>query len=62
MRSEHDRRRARAAEHYPLEDDQNRIIMEDRRRHAERRVNDLELEERQLLLSEMPGLDHLKDD
>lgn len=62
MRSEYERRRARATETYPLEDDQNRIVTEDRRGHAKRRINDLEPEERQLLLSEMPGLDHLGND
>lgn len=60
MRNRDDRRRSNAVEHYPLEDDSQAIVTEDRRSHQERRVEDLAVEERQMLLSEMPWLTFYK--
>ena len=60
MRNAKDRRRSNAVEHYPIEDDTHEIVTEDRRDHHDRRIENLELEERQLLLSEMPWLTFYK--
>ena len=54
MRSTKDRRENTASAVFPLEDSDQEIVMEDRRKNRERRLDRLALEERQLLLSEMP--------
>lgn len=56
MRSTKDRRGNAGDPAFPLEDSDNELVMEDRRKKKERRLEKLELEERQLLLSEMPWL------
>ncbi|MEN8108584.1 MAG: hypothetical protein ABFS22_11330 [Pseudomonadota bacterium] len=60
MRSARDRRNRSTAATYPLEDSDHELVLEDRRTCKERRLDDLELEERQLLLSEMPWLTFYK--
>jgi hypothetical protein len=55
MRSPQDRRDDAANPVFPLEDSEQELVMEDRRKQKERRLEKLALEERQLLLSEMPG-------
>ena len=60
MRSAMDRRNRSTAATYPLEDSDHELVLEDRRTSKERRLDDLELEERQLLLSEMPWLTFYK--
>ena len=54
MRSTKDRRENKTGAVFPLEDSDQEIVMEDRRKNRERRLDRLALEERQLLLSEMP--------
>jgi hypothetical protein len=54
MRSTKDRRENKTGAVFPLEDSDQEIVMEDRRKSRERRLDRLALEERQLLLSEMP--------
>jgi hypothetical protein len=54
MRSTKDRRENTTSAVFPLEDSDQKIVMEDRRKRRERRLDKMELEERQLLLSEMP--------
>jgi hypothetical protein len=54
MRSTKDRRDSAIDAVFPLEDSEHELIMEDRRKKKERRLDNMELEERQLLLSEMP--------
>ena len=56
MRSTKDRRGNASDPAFPLEDSENELVMEDRRKKKDRRLEKLELEERQLLLSEMPWL------
>ncbi len=56
MRSTKDRRNSSASPAFPLEDSNQKLVMEDRRKRKERRLEKLALEERQLLLSEMPWL------
>ena len=56
MRSTKDRRNTPASPAFPLEDSNQKLVMEDRRKRKERRLEKLALEERQLLLSEMPWL------
>ena len=55
MRSTKDRRENTTGAVFPLEDSDQEIVMEDRRKSRERRLDRLALEERQLLLSEMPS-------
>ena len=54
MRSTKDRRESTTGAVFPLEDSNQEIVTEDRRKSGERRLDRLALEERQLLLSEMP--------
>jgi hypothetical protein len=54
MRSTKDRRENTAGAVFPLEDSDQELVTEDRRKSKERRLDRLALEERQLLLSEMP--------
>ena len=56
MRSTKDRRDNPTNPAFPLEDSDQELVMEDRRKRKERRLEKLALEERQLLLSEMPWL------
>lgn len=56
MRSTKDRRDNASDPAFPLEDSDNELVMEDRRKKKDRRLEKLDLEERQLLLSEMPWL------
>jgi hypothetical protein len=56
MRSTKDRRDNATDPAFPLEDSDQELVMEDRRKRKERRLEKLALEERQLLLSEMPWL------
>jgi hypothetical protein len=54
MRSTKDRRENTTSVVFPLEDRDQKIVTEDRRKCRERRLDRMALEERQLLLSEMP--------
>ena len=54
MRSTKDRRENKTGAVFPLEDSDQEIVTQDRRKCRERRLDRLALEERQLLLSEMP--------
>lgn len=56
MRNTKDRRGNTGDPAFPLEDSDNELVMEDRRKKKDRRLEKLDLEERQLLLSEMPWL------
>ena len=62
MRSSNDRRDGTADPAFPLEDSDQELVMQDRRRSRERRLEKMALEERQLLLSEMPWLTGRKPD
>ena len=62
MRSSKDRRDGTADPAFPLEDSDQELVMQDRRRSRERRLEKMALEERQLLLSEMPWLTGRKPD
>jgi len=55
-RNPKDRRHWRSSARFPLTDSENQLVTEDRRRRPDRRLNNLQVEERQLQLSEMPGL------
>jgi len=54
MRSSHDRRRPPATKLFPTRDNELEITGINRRKGLDRRMENLTLEERQLLLSEMP--------
>ena len=54
MRNTKDRREKTTGALFPLEDSDQEIVTQDRRKCRERRLDKLALEERQLLLSEMP--------
>lgn len=54
MRSTKDRRENTTGAVFPLENSDQELVTEDRRKSRERRLDRLALEERQLLLSEMP--------
>jgi hypothetical protein len=60
MRSTKDRRDSTADAIFPLEDSNHEVILEDRRRKKERRLENLDMDERQLLLSEMPSPSSIK--
>jgi hypothetical protein len=55
MRGTHDRRRPRPASLFPADVDEGEVTGVNRRKRCERRMEKLTLEERQLLLSEMPA-------
>jgi len=55
MRNSKDRRDADAIASFPLEDNDRERVFAERRKHGERRIDNLAEEERQLLLSEMPA-------
>ena len=57
MRRSQDRRNCHIIATYPLEDSNHEAILEDRRTASDRRFNDMSVDERQMLLSEMPGID-----
>jgi len=54
MRHSKDRRDPHADTRFPLEDNQRELVLADRRKKSERRIENLDAEERQLLLSELP--------
>ncbi len=56
MRSPEDRRHWHIIATFPLEDSNRETVLDDRRSGEERRFNDMTVEERQTLLSEMPGV------
>lgn len=55
MRSAKDRRNSTIDAVFPLEDSNNEVVLKNRRSKKERRLDNLDMEERQLLLSEMPS-------
>jgi len=60
MRHAHDRRQPDADVACPLEDNGHDFVTHDRRHQADRRLENLDMEERQTLLSEMPWLTFYK--
>lgn len=54
MRNSKDRRDPNAVARYPLEDNERERVLAERRKKTERRIENLNAEERQLLLSELP--------
>jgi hypothetical protein len=54
MRNTKDRRDPQATTRFPLEDNARELVLSDRRKISERRMENMPAEERQLLLSEMP--------
>ncbi|UCC56980.1 MAG: hypothetical protein JSU75_04355 [Gammaproteobacteria bacterium] len=56
MRHTKERRRNSADASYPLEDSDHVLVSRDRRHLADRRLENLAMEERQMLLSEIPWL------
>lgn len=57
MRHSQDRRNCHIIATYPLEDSNHEAVLSDRRSDDDRRFNDMSADERQMLLSEMPGID-----
>lgn len=55
MRNHKDRRKTGNAPISPYEDNGRATLARDRRKNHERRIENLEMEERQLMLSEMPA-------
>ena len=55
MRHSKDRRGRNLIASLPLEDNDRERVLAERRKQGERRIDNLEDEERQLLLSEMPA-------
>ena len=55
MRGSHDRRRPHATSLFPADEDELEVTGINRRKRRDRRMEKLTLEERQLLLSEMPS-------
>lgn len=60
MRNSKDRRHLHAIVTFPLEVGAHDYVTSDRRKTRDRRLSNLEAEERQLLLSEMPWLTFYK--
>ncbi|MGB5340321.1 MAG: hypothetical protein WBO06_14645 [Gammaproteobacteria bacterium] len=56
-RNRKDRRHGSTTATLRLEDDEHGLVLEDRRKQRERRLENLDAAERQTLLSEMPGVD-----
>jgi len=54
MRHSKDRRDPNAASRFPLENNERELVLPERRKKRERRIENLDAEERQLLLSELP--------
>ena len=60
MRSTKDRRDSTAEAVFPLEDSNHEVVVEERRSNKERRLENLDMDELQLLLSEMPSPSNIK--
>jgi hypothetical protein len=60
MRHPKDRRRTTVPTSFPLEDSSLELVTSERRRRKDRRLENLNEEERQMLLSEMPWLTFYK--
>jgi hypothetical protein len=60
MRSSKDRRHLHTIVTFPLEDSAHDYVASERRKTRDRRLSNLEAEEKQLLLSEMPWLTFYK--
>ena len=56
-RRQKDRRHCDTPDAFRLEDEEHGLVLEDRRKRRDRRLENLEVEERQTQLSEMPGVD-----
>jgi len=56
-RKRKDRRNGNSTTAVRLEDEEHGLVLEDRRKQRERRLENLDAGERQTLLSEMPGVD-----
>ena len=54
MRSSKGRRDPHASAQFPQENNERELVLADRRKTTERRIENLATEERQLLLSELP--------
>lgn len=55
MRNSKDRRESDSIASFPLEDNDRERVLAERRKRVDRRIDNLDEEERQLLLSEMPA-------
>ena len=62
MRNSTDRRHPHTTGLHPIDDHEIEVTGTDRRKNHDRRMENLTLEERQLLLSEMPSLKPPKSD
>jgi hypothetical protein len=60
MRNQKERRHSHSIVTFPLEDSAHDYVTRERRKTRDRRLGNLEEEERQLLLSEMPWLTFYK--
>lgn len=60
MRNSKDRRHLHTIVTFPLEDSAHDFVTAERRKTRDRRLSNLEAEEKQLLLSEMPWLTFYK--
>ncbi len=60
MRHPHERRSTDADTSFPLDDSNHELVTQDRRHLIDRRLENLAMEERQTLLSEMPWLTFYK--
>ncbi len=60
MRHPYERRDTNSVAGYPLEDSNHELVTQDRRQLSDRRLENLAMEERQMLLSEMPWLTFYK--
>jgi hypothetical protein len=60
MRNSRERRHSHTIVTFPLEDSTHDFVVSERRKTRDRRLSNLEAEERQLLLSEMPWLTFYK--
>jgi hypothetical protein len=60
MRNSKERRHSHTIVTFPLEDSTHDLVTSERRKTRDRRLSNLEAEERQLLLSEMPWLTFYK--
>ena len=56
MRCTKDRRNWHTITRFPLDDSNHEAVLEDRRSDNDRRLDDMGVDERQMLLSEMPSL------
>jgi hypothetical protein len=60
MRNSRERRHSHTIVTFPLEDSAHDFVASERRKTRDRRLSNLEAEEKQLLLSEMPWLTFYK--